>query len=87
MSHSPLAPYFAGYPTYKNGGYLRVNQEVGDMIDFYNVQYYNQGVQGYDSYNELFIHSTGVFGGTAVKDIHINAGVALDKIIVGKPVT
>ena len=87
ISHSPQAPYFAGAPTYKNGGYLKVHNEVGDLIDWYNVQYFNQGETRYDTYEELFISNTGAFAGTAVKQIMDNAGVTQEKLLIGKPVT
>lgn len=35
---------------YKNGGYNKIHREVGDIIDFYNIQYYNQGDSAYNSY-------------------------------------
>jgi hypothetical protein len=56
------------------------------MIDFYNIQFYNQGSTKYDSYQELFTQSTGVFSGTSVKEI-MNRGIPREKIIVGKPAT
>ena len=43
------------------------------------------GSSQYDSYEELFIYSTGAFPGTAVKNIHEDAGVPMEKIVVGKP--
>jgi len=54
------------------------------MIDFYFVQFYNQGDTRYDTYDELFIKSTGYFAGTAVKEI-ASRGIPLQKIVVGKP--
>ena len=69
-----------------NGGYYKVNKEVGNLIDFYMVQFYNQVDSKYDSYEELFIHASGsVFNGTAVKEIHAR-GIPYKKIIVGKPI-
>ena len=56
------------------------------MINFYNIQFYNQGDSKYDSYEELFIASTGYFNGTSVKEI-ISKKVSSKKIVVGKPVT
>jgi chitinase len=41
LTHAPQAPYFKGKPKYPNGGYVTVNDEVGDLIDWYNVQFYN----------------------------------------------
>lgn len=86
ISHSPQAPYFDD-THYVNRGYARVNEEVGDMIDWYNVQYFNQGDTKYDSYQELYQSTSGVFAGTAVKQIHDRLNVPLEKIIVSKPVT
>lgn len=43
ITHAPLAPWFTSAAVYKSGAYVAVNQLVGDTIDFYNVQYYNQG--------------------------------------------
>ena len=33
---------------------MKVHEEVGNLIDFYNVQFYNQGDTQYNSYTELF---------------------------------
>ena len=65
---------------------MTVNKQVGHLIDFYNVQFYNQGDTKYDSYQALFIESGSYFSGTAVKEI-IARKVPAKKIIVGKPVT
>ena len=62
-----------------------MNEEVGELINFYMVQFYNQGDTMYDSYNELFTQATGHFGGTSVKEI-AERGIPLKKIVVGKPV-
>ena len=48
ITHAPQAPYFSK-GLYPQGGYLTVDQQVGSMIDFYNVQFYNQGVGTYDN--------------------------------------
>jgi chitinase len=42
ISHAPQAPYFKE-DHYKNGAYVTVNRKVGHTIDFYNIQFYNQG--------------------------------------------
>ena len=84
ISHAPQAPYFSS-EYYDNLSYTELDQEIGHLIDFYNVQFYNQGRDTYSSYDELFVHSTnGIFSSTAVKDI-INRGVPSEKIVVGKP--
>jgi len=49
ISHAPQGPYFCK-EFYKNGAYITVNQQVGDKIDFYNIQFYNQGNTEYSTY-------------------------------------
>lgn len=36
-----VAPWFS--PIYTAGSYTKVDQTVGDLIDWYNIQFYNQG--------------------------------------------
>lgn len=35
-----IAPWFI--PTKPGGGFLRINKEVGDLVDWYNMQFYNR---------------------------------------------
>ena len=49
LSHCPQAPYFKR-SYYMNGGYYTINQQVGDQIDFYMLQYYNQVDSQYNTY-------------------------------------
>ena len=84
LAHAPQGPYFSA-SFYKNGGYGKVEQTVGADIDFYFIQFYNQGDTSYDTYDELFVKATkGVFAGTAVKEI-ADRGTPLQKLVVGKP--
>lgn len=67
ITHAPQAPYFVGDPQfYPNGGYIKVEQEVGSMIDFYNVQFYNQQSTPYNTSLGLFNVSGGWAPGTSV---------------------
>jgi len=90
ISHAPQAPYF-GLVGASNtwvgplGGYSAVEKRTKN-VDFYNVQFYNQGAQCYTDYNGLFISSCSVFPGTSVTEIQ-KSGIPLNKIVVGKPVT
>jgi len=85
ITHAPQSPYFMGTIKYPNGGYLKVDREVGDLIDFYNIQFYNQGTTTYDTYDSLFRTSNGWATGTAVSEL-ISKGIPSNKIVVGKPV-
>ena len=49
-----------------NDAYMKVHNEVGNLIDFYNVQFYNQGSTSYDTYDGLFKSAIGYFPGTSV---------------------
>lgn len=58
ITHAPQAPYFST-TQYRGGGYITVHNKVGSTIDFYNVQFYNQGGTDYASYQTLFKTSNG----------------------------
>ena len=90
ISHAPQAPYFMDekYPqNYVDLYYSSVGYGiVGDYIDFFNVQFYNQGTSEYLTYETLFLESTGWSLGTAVLQI-AEKGIPINKLLVGKPVT
>jgi chitinase len=87
LSHAPQAPYFTINPKqYPNGAYIKIHKEVGSMIDYYNVQFYNQGSSTYDTYTSLFVTANGWATQTSVKEMIAN-GIEGSKIIIGKPVT
>ncbi|KAJ9104118.1 hypothetical protein QFC19_004102 [Naganishia cerealis] len=84
ISHAPQAPWFTSTGQYTGGGYTKVHAAVGNGIDFYNIQFYNQG----DIYNDcvsLISTSGGYFPSTSVFEIHSYSSVPLSKIVIGKP--
>jgi chitinase len=82
ISHAPVAPWFSN--SYKNGGYLAVDRAVGDAIDWYNIQFYNQGSNMYTDCEGLLTTSGSAFPKTSVMEI-AQAGVDINKIVIGKP--
>ncbi|KAF8659839.1 hypothetical protein AX16_001724, partial [Volvariella volvacea WC 439] len=83
ITHAPVAPWFS--PTgWGGGGYLRVHREVGSLIDWYNVQFYNQGVNEYTTCDNLLNRSSNTWPQTSIFEIAAN-GVPLSKIVIGKP--
>ncbi|TFY59963.1 hypothetical protein EVJ58_g5451 [Rhodofomes roseus] len=85
ITHAPVAPWFASN-LWKNGGYLKVNTEVGDLIDWYNVQFYNQGTSEYTTCDGLLTNSSSTWPDSALFQI-ISSGVAQEKLVIGKPGT
>ena len=68
ISHAPQGPYFdAKYA--QSGSYLTINKIAGKFIDFYNIQFYNQGDTTYTTYNELFVDSGSGNANTSVFQI------------------
>ena len=59
---------------------------MGNKIDFYNVQFYNQGNTTYDTYDSLFVDSGHLNPESALYQL-IDQGVQPEKIVLGKPVT
>ncbi|KAG6334703.1 hypothetical protein ID866_4382 [Astraeus odoratus] len=84
ITHAPVAPWFS--PIYKSGAYLKVDQTVGSLIDWYNVQFYNQGVNEYTTCTGLLQTSSSTWPNTALFQIAA-AGVPLNKLVIGKPAT
>ena len=91
MTNAPQAPYFIdgrypmNYVAFHNS-VLSDGTKVGDYMDSYLVQFYNQGSSTYSSYTSLFVTSDGWSVGTSVSEIAAK-GIPLSKIAVGKPIT
>lgn len=66
ITHSPQAPYFGGKNLFWNGGYLAVHNSVGNLIDYYTIQFYNQGTTTYATAESLFNRSDGWASKTSV---------------------
>ncbi|OSD02935.1 glycoside hydrolase family 18 protein [Trametes coccinea BRFM310] len=84
LSHAPVAPWFSVNNLFAAGAYLKVDETVGDLIDWYNVQFYNQGTTEYTTCDNLLNTAGGDWPGSAVFEIAAS-GVDLDKIVIGKP--
>ncbi|KAI0757532.1 chitinase [Daedaleopsis nitida] len=82
LSHAPLAPWLSPNQQFAAGAYLTVNKNVGPMIDFYNIQFYNQGL--YTDCAGLLDAAGAPFAGSALFEIAKN-GVDLNKLVIGKP--
>lgn len=85
LTHAPVAPWFTPN-RWGGGGYLWIDSVVGSMIDWYNVQYYNQGTTEYTDCNGLLYTSSTTWPQSALFQI-ANSGVSLDKLVIGKPAT
>ncbi|KAF7309788.1 Glycoside hydrolase family 18 protein [Mycena indigotica] len=83
ITHAPVAPWFSPNK-WGGGGYLRVHQAVGNLIDWYNIQFYNQGTNEYTTCNNLLTTSSSTWPNSAVFQIAAS-GVPLSKIVIGKP--
>lgn len=85
ITHAPVAPWFS--PNYwTNGGYIQVDSEVGDLINWYNIQFYNQGSTEYTTCAGLLTNSSSTWPESALFQIAAS-GVPLDKLVIGKPAT
>eukprot|EP01084_Bolivina_argentea_P258431 435676_1 len=92
ITHAPQAPYFMGAPNYPRGGYLTVHSNCGSNIDWYNVQFYNQGSTTYSSFTTLFVQAVGWSLQSSVYEMingdnDFNVAIPQSKIVVGKIAT
>jgi len=85
VTHAPVAPWFIS-ELYGGFGYTYVDQQVGDLIDWYNVQFYNQGATEYTTCVGLLTTSSSTWPGSSLFEIAAR-GVDLDKLVIGKPAT
>lgn len=91
VSGAPQAPYIGAISPSSSswagplGAYSAVYASIPLVIDFFFVQFYNQG-SCYTDYNGLMISSGSPCGfpGTAFNEI-VSYGIPSDKIIIGKP--
>jgi hypothetical protein len=65
---------------------VTVDKNTGSNINFYNVQFYNQGLNQYNTYSDLFKNSSFPNLKTSVNEL-IARGIQKDKIVVAKPAT
>ena len=86
FTHAPQAPYFSR-KYYHDKGYYKVEKEIGHLIAWYNIQFYNQMSTSYDSYESLFVKSQEPFIGTSFKEIMDLDAIPLHKLVLGKPST
>lgn len=87
ITHAPQAPYFIDDKTlYPKGAYITVDAQVGHLIDWYNVQWYNQATSTYDTCQTLLFQANGWATGTSLFEL-IGRGFAQEKLVIGKPVT
>ncbi|KAF9240657.1 glycoside hydrolase family 18 protein [Melanogaster broomeanus] len=84
LTHSPVAPWFS--TRYTSGAYLTVDKSVGSMIDWYNVQFFNQGTAEYTTCDGLLTTSSSAWPNSALFQIAAS-GINLDKLVIGKPAT
>ena len=91
LSHAPQTPYFNSNPTSQNykvtgtnmGIYTYIEKNT-HSIDFYNIQYYNQG-QYYLTSEAIFKHDDSGYG-AAVNQLITTSKIRVYKIVVGKPI-
>ncbi|KAE9394714.1 glycoside hydrolase [Gymnopus androsaceus JB14] len=85
LTHAPVAPWFSP-GKFGGGAYLKVDSTVGSLIDWYNVQFYNQGITEYTTCAGLLTSSSSTWPNSALFQIAAS-GVPLNKLVIGKPAT
>ncbi|KAJ7613064.1 glycoside hydrolase family 18 protein [Roridomyces roridus] len=83
LTHAPVAPWFSPN-LWPDNGYLGVHAAVGSLIDWYNVQFYNQGTSEYTTCTGLINSSSSKWPNSALFQIAAS-GVPLNKLVIGKP--
>jgi len=83
LTHAPVAPWFSP-GKFGGGAYLTVDKTVGSLIDWYNVQFYNQGTTEYTTCAGLLTQSSSTWPNSALFQIAAS-GISINKLVIGKP--
>nr|GAT55156.1 glycoside hydrolase family 18 protein [Mycena chlorophos] len=83
ITHAPVAPFFSP-GLWPGNAYLGVDAAVGNLIDWYNIQFYNQGTTEYTTCAGLLTASSSQWPKSALFQIAAN-GIPLNKLVIGKP--
>lgn len=85
ITHAPIAPWFSDDTSlYPSGAYHAVAQAVGNSVDWWHLQYYNQG-SDYDDCTSLLTTSQSNYPHTSIFEINQYSGVPLNNLVLGKP--
>ncbi|KAF8547935.1 hypothetical protein OG21DRAFT_1599586 [Imleria badia] len=82
LTHAPIASWFSP-GKWGGGGYLKVNEVVGSMIDWC---YLTEGTTEYTTCEGLLYNSSSTSPKSSIFQISAN-DVILDKLVIGKPAT
>jgi len=86
LTHAPVAPWFTSNATrYPSGAYKTVDKNVGSLIDWYNVQFYNQGTDYINCPSLLTRSVAHNYPNSSLFEIANLAKVPLSKLVIGKP--
>ncbi|KAL1413211.1 hypothetical protein Q8F55_000963 [Vanrija albida] len=84
LTPAPVAPWFCR-SCYKDGAYAAFNEQAGNTVDFYSLQYYNQGTAYTDCNTLVFNSASTSWPYTSIGELHSHAGIPLNKLVIGKP--
>ncbi|AUG51542.1 chitinase [Thalassospira marina] len=88
ITHAPQPPYFDA--SFHGGTYMQVMKQVGTLIDYLNIQYYNNGDFVGTTGSEQAEKVAGTTGSPAFATSIVGLvaqGLPVEKLLVGKPTT
>lgn len=99
ITHAPVAPWFVT-SKYPGGGYSGLHRQIGNTVDWYNVQvdvarlsraavtnipqFYIQAGAAYETCETLLHLSGGQFPGSSLFEMNKLEGIPLNKLAIGK---
>jgi chitinase len=85
VTHAPIAPWLTDDTTvYPSGAYHAVAESVGGVVDWWNIQFYNQG-SDYTTCDEILTQSNSDYPHTSIFEINQYSNVPLSNLLIGKP--
>lgn len=68
LSHT-IQDYYLDRSKYIGGSYTKVISTIGNLLDFYSINYYGQQNTAYTTYTELFENSGAEFSNSSVSQL------------------
>jgi chitinase len=85
VTHAPIAPWLTDDTSvYPSGAYHAVAESVGGVVDWWNIQFYNQG-SDYTTCDEMLTQSSSDYPHTSIFEINQCSNIPLSNLLIGKP--
>lgn len=82
LTAAPIAPWFST-KRYGTASWTNIHRQI--PLDWYNVQYYNQGADKYNTLSTLLWDSGDFFPQSSIFELIVHSKIPANSLVIGKP--